>query len=69
MPKAPKGAKKRAQHAGKPGNAGGDEKRSMLVSANTNLGQHFLKNPQVVTSIIEKSKLQRLGLWLCCSWC
>ena len=58
MPKAPKGAKKRAQHAGKPGNAGGDEKRSMLVSANTNLGQHFLKNPQVVTSIIEKSKLQ-----------
>ena len=29
----------------------------MLVTPNTNLGQHFLKNPQVVTSIIEKSRL------------
>ena len=35
MPKAPKGAKKRAQHAGKPGNAGGDDFLNRLHEAQT----------------------------------
>lgn len=31
---------------------------SMLLAANTDIGQHFLRNPEIVNSIIEKSHLR-----------
>ncbi len=36
---------------------GGQHSGRTLLAANTNIGQHFLKNPAVVDSICEKSKL------------
>jgi 18S rRNA (adenine1779-N6/adenine1780-N6)-dimethyltransferase len=42
---------------GAPGAAavGGAAGSSNLVAPNTSIGQHFLKNPAVITSIIEKA--------------
>ncbi len=40
------------------GGAGGESTGRTLLAANTSIGQHFLKNPAVVDSIIEKSNLR-----------
>ena len=51
MPKAI--GNRRSDH----GNGGQQSSGRTLLAANTNIGQHFLKNPAVVDSICEKSKL------------
>jgi len=57
----PKAAKdKRGRQAGGGGSGGGGSQavHRTLITANTSLGQHFLKNPMVVQGIVEKAALR-----------
>lgn len=69
MPKARKGARGQSQHtisAARPYSATSDRKKddnlkaasTNLITPNTSIGQHFLKNPAVVTAIIQKSGIK-----------
>eukprot|EP00536_Pseudo-nitzschia_multiseries_P006647 jgi/Psemu1/304299/fgenesh1_kg.145_\ len=76
MPKARKDARSRSQHtisSAKPYSATTDRiKRddnlktasTNLITPNTSIGQHFLKNPAVVTAIIQKSGIKRTDVVL-----
>ena len=64
MPKAKssngRGARTEAASSSSSGGGGGGGPSSgrTLLTANTSIGQHFLKNPAVVQSIIDKSELR-----------
>jgi len=45
-------------------NQGGQKAVRTLLSANTNIGQHFLKNPAVVESICQKANLKKSDVTL-----
>ena len=55
-PKAAKDRRPRGNGGG--GDGGGGAVHRTLISANTSLGQHFLKNPMVVQGIVEKAALR-----------
>jgi len=55
---APHAASSRAPPPAASAGAGPDRVVRTLVSANTGLGQHFLKNPAIVGSIVERSNLR-----------
>lgn len=50
--------------AGKPSKEGGGQSTKTLLTPNTSLGQHFLKNPAVVDSIVSKSQLRATDITL-----
>lgn len=61
MPKAPKFDKRKGnQHNNSNNNNGNEDGHAVrtLLSANTNIGQHFLRNPAVVDSIIERANIR-----------
>lgn len=73
MPKIKSDRRNRSQQGGKggrgsgapaPAEGGGSQSVRTLLAANTNLGQHFLRNPAVVDNIIERSAIKSTDICL-----